>query len=158
MLGKKTKKDKCFPSPLCGTEPAPSSVLNTGFQGWKPLWVSSLPAALGSGPPPSCTAPCQGQFWELSPCPSTERKWGRFRVDFSAWQWCVLYFYHYCFKGTSDQQPLGARDWGAPPESTGGFSELVTDSGRRRWASPSLPRRTMLRAKRDRTSTPQHVP
>ena len=70
----------------------------------------------------------------------------------------MLYFYHYCFKGTSDQQPLGARDQEAPPESIGGFSELVTDSGRRRWASPSLPWRTMLRVKRDRTSTPQHVP
>lgn len=45
MLEKKTKnkKDKCFPSPLRGTEPAPSSVLNTGFRGWKPLWVSKRP-------------------------------------------------------------------------------------------------------------------
>ena len=45
LLGKKTKKNKCFSSLLCGTEPAPSSVLNTGFQGWKPLWVSKRPCS-----------------------------------------------------------------------------------------------------------------
>lgn len=41
LLGKKKQKRQNFPSPLRGTEPAPSSVLNTGFWGWKPLWVSN---------------------------------------------------------------------------------------------------------------------
>ena len=44
LLGKK-KKDKCFPSPLRGIEPALSSVLNTGFRGRKPLWVSKHPCS-----------------------------------------------------------------------------------------------------------------
>lgn len=115
---------------------------------------SCLPVALGSGPPPSCAAPCQGPFWELSPCPSTERKWGRCRADFSAWRWCGLFFCHYHSRGSSDHQAPGAGDGEPCRRAQGVFSKLVTDSRRRRRVCPWLPRRRMLRVETSRTSIP----